>query len=174
MSAGVIPDTPEDLGPEPEERPDLILVVDDDQDIASFVEFNLKMQGYDVIRAKDGEEALEMMDTQRPDLAVIDWMMPRVDGLELCRRIRSTPALQDMHVVMITVKQDRESSLLAFECGADDFILKPFDFEELRARLCVAGRTVERQARLAARINELEASLASRDVATCDAGCARA
>src|SRR3954462_6255056 len=91
MSTGVVRHSEDDLGPEPEERPDLILVVDDDQDIAGFVAFNLKVHGYDVIRARDGQDALEVMETQRPDLAVIDWMMPRMDGVELTRRLRAEP-----------------------------------------------------------------------------------
>jgi DNA-binding response OmpR family regulator len=148
-----------------------ILLAEDSAFYRLMFEAMLAEWGYEVWSASDGEEAWQQLRRPgAPRLALIDWMMPKADGLELCRRIRSAPALKDMYVVMITVKQDRESSLLAFESGADDFILKPFDLGELRARLLVAGRTVERQSRLAARIGELEACLAARDAAPCVEG----
>jgi diguanylate cyclase (GGDEF)-like protein len=135
MSAGVMPETPEDLGPEPEERPDLILVVDDDQDIASFVEFNLKMQGYDVIRASDGEEALEVMETKRPDLAVVDWMMPRMDGVQLTQRLRAEPLTSALPVIMLTAKSMTVDKVVGLTAGVDDYLVKPFDTAELIARV---------------------------------------
>jgi diguanylate cyclase (GGDEF)-like protein len=127
--------TEDDLGPEPEERPDLIMVVDDDQDIASFVEFNLKIQGYDVVRAKDGEEALELMETNRPDLAVIDWMMPRMDGVELTRRLRAEPLTSALPVIMLTAKSMTVDKVVGLTAGVDDYLVKPFDTAELIARV---------------------------------------
>ncbi len=135
MSAGVMPETPEDLGGEPEERPDLILVVDDDQDIASFVEFNLKMQGYEVVRARDGEEALEIMQTQRPDLAVVDWMMPRMDGVQLTQRLRAEPLTSALPVIMLTAKSMTVDKVVGLTAGVDDYLVKPFDTAELIARV---------------------------------------
>src|SRR5690348_15862168 len=94
----------DDLGPEPEQLPDMILVVGSDQDIAGFVEFNLKMEGYDVIRAGDGEAALRLVQDNRPDLAVVDWMMPGMDGVELTRRLRAEPLTSTLPVIMLTAK----------------------------------------------------------------------
>ena len=76
---------------DPVERPDVILVVDDDEDIASFVAFNLKVHGYEVLVACDGQDALEVIEQRRPDLAVVDWMMPRMDGVELTQKLRADP-----------------------------------------------------------------------------------
>jgi diguanylate cyclase (GGDEF)-like protein len=135
MSTGVIQDTPDDLGPEPEDRPDLILVVDDDHDIASFVEFNLKVHGYDVIRARDGQDALEVMETKRPDLAVIDWMMPRMDGVELTRRLRAEPLTSALPVIMLTAKSMTVDKVVGLTAGVDDYLVKPFDTAELIARV---------------------------------------
>ncbi len=135
MSTGVVRDEVAELGPEPEERPDLILVVDDDQDIAGFVEFNLKVHGYDVIRAKDGEDALEIMQDNRPDLAVVDWMMPRMDGVELTRRLRAEPLTSALPVIMLTAKSMTVDKVVGLTAGVDDYLVKPFDTAELLARV---------------------------------------
>ncbi|WP_127503204.1 GGDEF domain-containing response regulator [Actinoplanes solisilvae] len=135
MSTGVVDPQHDDLGPEPEDRPDLILVVDDDQDIASFVEFNLKVQGYDVITARDGQDALDLMETQRPDLAVVDWMMPRMDGVELTRRLRAEPLTSALPVIMLTAKGMTVDKVVGLTAGVDDYLVKPFDTAELIARV---------------------------------------
>ncbi len=135
MSTGVADPKPEELGPEPEDRPDLILVVDDDQDIASFVEFNLKVHGYDVVRARDGQHALEVMETNRPDLAVVDWMMPRMDGVELTRRLRAEPLTSALPVIMLTAKSMTVDKVVGLTAGVDDYLVKPFDTAELIARV---------------------------------------
>jgi diguanylate cyclase (GGDEF)-like protein len=135
MSTGVIRHKPDELGMEPEERPDLILVVDDDQDIASFVEFNLKLEGYEVIRARDGQDALEVMENRRPDLAVVDWMMPRMDGVELTRRLRAEPLTSALPVIMLTAKSMTVDKVVGLTAGVDDYLVKPFDTAELIARV---------------------------------------
>ena len=135
MSTGVVRHTADDLGPDPEDRPDLILVVDDDQDIASFVAFNLEIQGYEVMRAKDGQEALELLETRRPDLAVIDWMMPRMDGVELTQRLRAEPLTSALPVIMLTAKSMSIDKVLGLTAGVDDYLVKPFDTAELIARV---------------------------------------
>jgi diguanylate cyclase (GGDEF)-like protein len=135
MSTGVVRHKPDELGSEPEDRPDLILVVDDDQDIAGFVEFNLKVHGYDVIRAKDGQDALEVMESKRPDLAVVDWMMPRMDGVELTRRLRSEPLTSALPVIMLTAKSMTVDKVVGLTAGVDDYLVKPFDTAELIARV---------------------------------------
>src|SRR4051812_13348979 len=135
MSTGVVRDEVDAFGPEPEERPDLILVVDDDQDIAGFVGVNLKMQGYDVIRAKDGEDALEIMQDNRPDLAVVDWMMPRMDGVKLTQRLRAEPLTSALPVIMLTAKSMTIDKVVGLTAGVDDYLVKPFDTAELIARV---------------------------------------
>ncbi|MEU4426347.1 response regulator [Actinoplanes sp. NPDC024001] len=132
------PDTDFEL--EAEEGPDLILVVDDDQDIASFVEFNLKVQGFEVIRARDGQEALEMMETHRPGLAIVDWMMPRMDGVELVRRLRAEPLTSALPVIMLTAKSMTVDKVVGLTAGADDYLVKPFDTAELIARVSTTLR----------------------------------
>jgi diguanylate cyclase (GGDEF)-like protein len=135
MSTGVVRHTSDDVGLEPEERPDLILVVDDDQDIASFVAFNLEIQGYEVMRARDGQEALELLETRKPDLAVIDWMMPRMDGVELTQRLRAEPLTSALPVIMLTAKSMTIDKVLGLTAGVDDYLVKPFDTAELIARV---------------------------------------
>lgn len=135
MSTGVVRRNADDIAREPEERPDVILVVDDDDDIAGFVAFNLKMHGFEVIRARDGEDALEVMEKSRPDLAVIDWMMPRMDGVELTRRLRAEPLTSALPVIMLTAKSMTVDKVVGLTAGVDDYLVKPFDTAELIARV---------------------------------------
>ncbi|WP_018583519.1 response regulator [Salinispora arenicola] len=117
------------------DRQDVILVVDDDEDIARFVEFNLRLHGYEVIHARDGQEALEVIAQHRPDLAVVDLMMPRVDGLELTRRLRADPMTAALPVIMLTAKGMTVDKVHGLSAGADDYLVKPFDTAELVARV---------------------------------------
>jgi diguanylate cyclase (GGDEF)-like protein len=119
----------------PEERADVILVVDDDADIARFVAFNLRLHGFDVIHASDGQEALEVIEQRRPDLAVVDLMMPRIDGLELTRRLRADPMTSALPVIMLTAKGLTVDKVHGLSAGADDYLVKPFDTAELVARV---------------------------------------
>jgi len=116
-------------------RKDLILVVDDDQDIARFVEVNLQLQGFEVLIARDGVEALEVMVGAHPDLAIVDLMMPRVDGLELTRRLRANPLTSSMPIIMLTARGLTVDKVLGLTAGADDYLVKPFDTLELVARV---------------------------------------
>jgi len=118
-----------------EEKPDLILVVDDDEDIARFVSFNLKLHNFDVMHARDGQEALEMIEKRRPDLAVVDLRMPRIDGLELTRRLRADPMTAALPVIMLTAKGLTVDKVHGLTAGADDYLVKPFDTAELIARI---------------------------------------
>jgi diguanylate cyclase (GGDEF)-like protein len=116
-------------------RPDLILVVDDDEDIARFVQVNLKLHGFEVDHARDGEEALEVIRRRRPDLAVVDLMMPRVDGVELTRRLRADPMTAALPIIMLTAKGLTVDKVVGLTAGADDYLVKPFDTSELIARV---------------------------------------
>jgi diguanylate cyclase (GGDEF)-like protein len=114
---------------------DLVLVVDDDPDIVRFVQVNLEVEGFDVIGARNGFDALQMAIRDRPDLAVIDVMMPGVDGLELTRRLRNNPATSAMPIIMLTAKGQTVDKVIGLTAGADDYVLKPFDTMELVARI---------------------------------------
>lgn len=141
MSTGVTRADQDGPSLDPDERPDVILVVDDDEDIASFVEFNLKMHGYEVVRARDGHQALVAMELRRPDLAVIDWMMPNMDGVELTRRLRAEPLTSALPVIMLTAKGLTVDKVVGLTVGVDDYMIKPFDTAELIARV---GSTLRR------------------------------
>lgn len=109
-----------------------ILVVDDEKPISDIVKFNLTKEGYDVYTAYDGEEALEKVEEVEPDLIVLDLMLPKIDGLEVCREIRKT---HDMPIIMVTAKDSEIDKVLGLELGADDYVTKPFSNRELVARV---------------------------------------
>jgi diguanylate cyclase (GGDEF)-like protein len=115
--------------------PETILVVDDDPDIARFVEVNLRSAGYDVAVASDGEEALEKAAALRPDLVLLDVMMPRIDGFEVAQRLRRNPQTSNTSIIMLTAKALSTDKVLGLTAGADDYIIKPFDPIELLARV---------------------------------------
>lgn len=112
-----------------------ILVVDDDPDIARFVEVNLRSAGYDVAVAGDGEEALEKAGELRPDLVLLDVMMPRIDGFEVAQRLRRSPQTANTSIIMLTAKALSADKVTGLQAGADDYIIKPFDPIELLARV---------------------------------------
>jgi diguanylate cyclase (GGDEF)-like protein len=112
-----------------------ILVVDDDPDIARFVEVNLRSAGYDVSVAGDGEEALEKAGAIRPDLVLLDVMMPRIDGFEVAQRLRKNPQTANTSIIMLTAKALSADKVTGLQAGADDYIIKPFDPIELLARV---------------------------------------
>jgi diguanylate cyclase (GGDEF)-like protein len=114
---------------------ELIIVVDDDVDIARFIEVNLKLQGYEVLLAHDGDEALSLIEAHRPALAIVDWMMPRVDGLDLTRRLRGNPMTAPMPIILLTARGQTADKVIGLSAGADDYLVKPFDTLELIARV---------------------------------------
>jgi diguanylate cyclase (GGDEF)-like protein len=115
--------------------PETILVVDDDPDIARFVEVNLRSAGYDVAVAADGEEALTRASSLRPDLVLLDVMMPRIDGFEVAQRLRKNPQTANTSIIMLTAKALSADKVTGLQSGADDYIIKPFDPIELLARV---------------------------------------
>ncbi len=115
--------------------PETILVVDDDPDIARFVEVNLRSAGYEVAVAGDGEEALQRASEMRPDLVLLDVMMPRIDGFEVAQRLRRNPQTANTSIIMLTAKALSTDKVLGLTAGADDYIIKPFDPIELLARV---------------------------------------
>jgi len=109
-----------------------ILVVDDEQPIADILKFNLEKEGYEVVCAYDGYEAVELAETEEPDLVLLDIMLPNKDGNEVCREIRKT---QTMPIIMLTAKDDEIDKVLGLELGADDYVTKPFSNREVVARV---------------------------------------
>jgi DNA-binding response OmpR family regulator len=109
-----------------------ILLVDDEDSIQTLLTYPLERDGYRVVQARDGEEALRVFRAQEIDLVVLDLMLPRVDGLEVCRRIRAESTVP---IVMLTARDDELDTVLGLELGADDYITKPFSIREFRSRV---------------------------------------
>ncbi|HKH18459.1 MAG TPA: response regulator transcription factor [Solirubrobacteraceae bacterium] len=119
------------------ERPARILLVDDEQPIQTLLSFPLQRDGYEVVQASDGREALARFAEQTFDLVVLDVMLPRMDGLEVCRRLR---ARSSVPIIMLTAKSEEIDKVLGLELGADDYITKPFSMREFRSRVKAALR----------------------------------
>ena len=109
-----------------------ILVVDDEKPISDIVKFNLSKEGYDVVTAYDGEEALAKVNEENPDLILLDLMLPKIDGLEVARQVRKD---HDTPIIMLTAKDSEIDKVLGLEMGADDYVTKPFSNRELVARV---------------------------------------
>jgi sigma-B regulation protein RsbU (phosphoserine phosphatase) len=120
-----------------------VLVVDDDEISSLILSDNLRELGYEVTTAQDGEEGWETFLAGEFPIVILDWMMPRLDGIGLCSRIRKRVTKAYTYIVLLTGRTEREDRLLALESGADDFLIKPLDSGELRARLSVAARILE-------------------------------
>jgi DNA-binding response OmpR family regulator len=112
----------------------LIMVVDDDADIVKTFKSSLTREGHQVISAGNGDDALNLL-CARPDLVLIDIAIPGMNGIELCRRIRGKPATAATPILFVTVSGDIESKTAAFDAGADDYLVKPFDLQELNLRV---------------------------------------
>ena len=117
-----------------------ILLVDDEQAVQTLLTYPLRKEGYDVVGATDGQEALDRFAEQRFDLVVLDIMLPKLDGIEVCRRLRSR---SQVPIIMLTAKDDEIDKVLGLEMGADDYITKPFSVREFRSRVKAALRRAE-------------------------------
>jgi DNA-binding response OmpR family regulator len=134
-----------------------ILVAEDDSTARRAIEALLTDWGYRVTSVVNGTDAWEVFQGSDPPwLAILDWLMPGLDGLEICRRVRQTPRSESVYLILLTARSGREDIVAGLESGADDYIIKPADPDELRARVQTGRRIVELQARLAARVQELE------------------
>lgn len=112
-----------------------ILVVDDEENIRELVKFNLEKEGYQVITASDGNEAIKVAREQLPDLIILDIMLPGMDGLEVCRNISNCPSTKGIPIIMLSAKGEELDKVLGLEMGADDYVTKPFSPRELVARV---------------------------------------
>ena len=135
------------------------LVADDDPITATILSTTLARGGMEVIVAHDGDVAWQQLNSvQPPALAILDWMMPNLDGLELCRRIRGTQRLASMYVILVTGRDSREDLVMGLGAGADDYMTKPIDLAELKARIGVGIRVAKLQQSLTRSVSELKAT----------------
>ncbi len=136
-----------------------VVIAEDDAISREILASTLGKWGYQVIVAADGREAMEALRAQRePILAILDWMMPGMEGPEICRRLREIS--KSVYILLLTARAGKERLVEGLRAGADDYLTKPFDKEELRARLTVGARILGLQESLSARVQELEAALA--------------
>ena len=137
------------------------LIAEDNSTTRLLLESILTDWGYEVTATIDGTEAWrELQREKAPELILLDWKMPGMDGVEVCRKLRRLPGAQGVHVILITAHRGKEDIVAGLEAGADDYITKPFEPSELRARLLAGARIVELQKSLAERVCELEEALA--------------
>jgi two-component system phosphate regulon response regulator PhoB len=112
-----------------------ILVVEDDDALGTLLRYNLEREGYAVALATDGEEALIQAEEQLPDLVILDWMLPKVSGIEVCRRLRQKPQSRNVPIIMLTARGEESDRIRGLDTGADDYVVKPFAVTELSARI---------------------------------------
>jgi DNA-binding response OmpR family regulator len=137
-----------------------VLIADDEATSRHLIQATLGGWGFEVLVAVDGCEALRVLQESRgPEIAILDWMMPGIDGLDVCRRMRATMPNAATYIILVTARGGLENVVRGLEAGADDYITKPFDPRELRARLHVGVRIVQLQTALTERFQELEDAL---------------
>ena len=117
-----------------------ILVVEDEPNQVELIEFNLNSEGYEVVVARDGEEALNLAEEENPDLILLDWMLPKVSGIEVCRQLRRSKMTREIPIVMLTARSEESDKIRGLDIGADDYITKPYSIKELLARVRAAMR----------------------------------
>ena len=140
------------------------LVADDDRVASAVLSRTLTNLHFDVTSVGDGAEAYRFLQTSvlaEPTLAILDWMMPHLDGPEVCRRVRRDLPLGNMYLILLTSMDQRRDVIAGLEAGADDYVIKPFDPEELRARVQVGVRVLHLQKRLAEQVSELQTALSN-------------
>jgi len=119
-----------------------VLVVEDEDALATLLQYNLEKEGYDITVAGDGEEALILVDERLPDLVVLDWMLPKVSGIEVCRRLRSRPETRNVPIIILTARGEETDRIRGLDTGADDYVVKPFSMTELTARIRAVLRRI--------------------------------
>ncbi len=112
-----------------------IVVIEDETDILEVIAYNLKREGYEVVTSTSGEDGLEKIERTKPNLVVLDLMLPEIDGIELCRKLKADPSTQSIPVIMVTAKGEESDVVLGLGVGADDYVTKPFSPRELTARV---------------------------------------
>lgn len=112
-----------------------VLIVEDETALSDIISYNLGKEGYDVAVCADGEDAVVMVEEEAPDLVLLDWMLPNVSGIEICRQLRARVETRDISIIMLTARGEEEDRVRGLDLGADDYITKPFSMSELIARI---------------------------------------
>ncbi len=112
-----------------------ILIAEDEDALRTLLKYNLEKEGYDVIEASDGDEALKHLNERLPDILLVDWMMPGVSGIEVCRHVRQKPESRGLPIIMLTARGEESDRIRGLDMGADDYLIKPFAITELLARV---------------------------------------
>ena len=118
------------------------LVVEDEAALVELLKYNLLSEGYEVAVATDGEEALLMIDERQPDIVLLDWMLPKLAGIEVCRRLRARSGTRNLPIIMLTAKSEEVDRIRGLDTGADDYVIKPFSMTELKARVRAVLRRI--------------------------------
>ena len=139
----------------------LVLVVEDETALITLLRYNLEREGFRVAEARDGEEALVLCQEEKPDIVLLDWMLPHLSGIEVCRRLRRTPETRDVPIIILTARGEEADKIRGLDSGADDYVTKPFSPAELISRL----RAVLRRARPALSSEMLQFEDLSMDLA---------
>lgn len=126
------------------EKKDTILVIEDDLDIRMLIQMTLKRQGFDVVAVETGEEGLEKAAEIQPLVITLDLMLPGISGIQVCERLRANPETEDLYVIMVTALGDDDNKLTGFTVGADDYMVKPFQADELVLRIKAAAKRMKR------------------------------
>ena len=119
-----------------------ILVMEDEDALSTLLQYNLEKEGYDVVIAADGEEGLVQIDEGQPDLVLLDWMLPKVSGIEVCRRLRGRAETRNLPIIMLTARGEESDRVRGLDTGADDYLTKPFSMVELIARIRAVLRRI--------------------------------
>ena len=119
-----------------------ILVMEDEDALATLLQYNLEKEGYDVAVASDGEEGMLQVDERTPDLILLDWMLPKLSGIEVCRRIRGRAETRNLPIIMLTARGEETDRVRGLDTGADDYMTKPFSMTELTARIRAVLRRI--------------------------------
>ena len=119
-----------------------ILIVDDEQDIVELLSYNLEKERFSIVKAYDGEAALALVRSEKPDLMILDLMLPKMNGLDVCKAVRRNPETANLPIIMLTAKGEEIDKIIGLEVGADDYITKPFSIKELIARTRVILRRI--------------------------------
>ena len=119
-----------------------VLIVEDEDALGALLQYNLDKEGYRVGIATDGEEALMLVDEQAPDLIILDWMLPKVSGVEVCRRLRARNETRNLPIIMLTARGEESDRIRGLDQGADDYVVKPFSMVELAARIRAVLRRI--------------------------------
>lgn len=119
-----------------------ILIAEDELAVCELLRYNLEREDYEVAVANDGEEALMLIEEKTPDLVLLDWMLPKVAGIEVCRRLRARPQTQNVPIIMLTARDEETDRIRGLDTGADDYVTKPFSITELTARIRAVMRRI--------------------------------